>query len=58
MNDAIRASLKGWQKILKFGRPRPILDRIGGPSDAVIFTDGSTDADGSNPVIGAVSFMW
>ena len=58
VNDPIEASLVGWLRILKHGQPRPILKRIGGTSDAVIFTDGSTDDDGSHPKIGGVSFMW
>jgi hypothetical protein len=60
VSDPIEASLLGWLRILKYGPPRPILDRVGGPADAVIFTDGSTAEDGSgdDPRIGGVSLLW
>ena len=50
--------MNGWLRILKHGQPRPILKKVGGPADAVIFTDGSTEDDGTRPTIGGVSFMW
>ena len=57
-SHTIEAALRGWLRILRYGQPRPILKKVGGAADAVIFTDGSTWEDGTNPTIGGVSFMW
>ena len=56
INEAIEEALRGWLHILENGRPRPIPDRPGGPADAVIFTDGSSERDVKT--IGGVFFAW
>ena len=58
LNGPLRSALKAWEVILQDGRPRPIPEATGGPADAVLFTDGAANRDGSEPTIGGAAFAW
>ena len=48
----------GWRELLLHGQPRPLGHVTGGPADAVVFTDGSTDEDGGRPHVGGALLAW
>ena len=58
LNGPLRSALKAWEVILQDGRTRPIPEVTGGPADAVLFTDGAANRDGSEPTIGGAAFAW
>jgi hypothetical protein len=61
VDGPIKQALLLWRSILREGSPRPIPNKIGGPADAIICTDGFTpgpfDKDQSKPPrVGGVIF--